>query len=126
MARDVDAADLTPASTDRGPDRQLEQSDLKELIRQALAALPDKVSREAVVLRDLQEFSYLEIAERLHLPEGTVNPASIGDALNLPGRSRVFRNNGHPGGRPQTEDPYECHHVPAPTMSSCSASMRRA
>ena len=71
MARDVDAADLTPASTDRGPDRQLEQSDLKELVRQALAALPDNL-REAVVLRDLQEFSYLEIAERLHLPEGTV------------------------------------------------------
>jgi RNA polymerase sigma-70 factor (ECF subfamily) len=71
MARDVDAADLTPASPDRGPDRQLEQSDLKELIRQALAALPDNL-REAVVLRDLQEFSYLEIAERLHLPEGTV------------------------------------------------------
>jgi RNA polymerase sigma-70 factor (ECF subfamily) len=71
MARDVDAADLSPASPDRGPDRQLEQLDLKALVRQALAGLPDSL-REAVVLRDLQEFSYLEIAERLRLPEGTV------------------------------------------------------
>ena len=71
MARDVDASNLTPASTASGPDRQLEQLDLKLLVRQALAALPASL-REAVVLRDLQEFSYLEIAERLHLPEGTV------------------------------------------------------
>lgn len=28
--------------------------------------------RDAVVLRDLQEFSYQEIADQLHLPEGTV------------------------------------------------------
>ena len=71
MARDVDAGELSPASPDRGPDRQLEQLDLKALVRQALAELPAAL-REAVVLRDLQEFSYLEIAERLHLPEGTV------------------------------------------------------
>jgi len=71
MARDVDASDLSPASPDRGPDRQLEAVHLKELVRLALAELPASL-REAVVLRDLQEFSYLEIAERLHLPEGTV------------------------------------------------------
>jgi RNA polymerase sigma-70 factor (ECF subfamily) len=71
MARDVDASNLSPASPDRGPDRQLEQVNLKALIRQALAELPAGL-REAVVLRDLQEFSYLEIAERLKLPEGTV------------------------------------------------------
>jgi RNA polymerase sigma-70 factor (ECF subfamily) len=71
MARDVNAADLTPASADRGPLSQLEQVGLKDLIRRALAELPPAL-REAVVLRDLQEFSYLEIAERLSLPEGTV------------------------------------------------------
>jgi RNA polymerase sigma-70 factor, ECF subfamily len=71
MARDVDASELSPASRDRGPESQLEQLDVKALVRQALAELPASL-REAVVLRDLQEFSYLEIAERLHLPEGTV------------------------------------------------------
>jgi RNA polymerase sigma-70 factor (ECF subfamily) len=71
MARDIDASSLSPVSRERGPDRQLEQLDLRQLLRQALAELPETL-REAVVLRDLQEFSYLEIAERLHLPEGTV------------------------------------------------------
>jgi RNA polymerase sigma-70 factor (ECF subfamily) len=71
MARDIDAATLTPASSDRGPYSQLEQADVKQLVKTALAELPETL-REAVVLRDLQEFSYLEIADRLHLPEGTV------------------------------------------------------
>src|SRR6188472_2542012 len=71
MARDVDAADLMPVSRDRGPHAELEQLDLRHLIRQALAELPEAL-REAVVLRDLQEFSYQEIADQLGLPEGTV------------------------------------------------------
>jgi RNA polymerase sigma factor (sigma-70 family) len=71
MAREIDASTLSPVSRERSPDRQLEQVDLKQLVRHALSELPPSL-REAVVLRDLQEFSYLEIAERLHLPEGTV------------------------------------------------------
>src|SRR5918995_1452182 len=71
MAREVDASQLMPASVERGPYAQLEQTGLKDMIRRALAELPPML-REAVVLRDLQEFSYLEIAERLALPEGTV------------------------------------------------------
>ena len=71
MARDVDASELNPVSRERGPYSQLEQTDLKQLIRQALAELPAPL-RQAVVLRDLQEFSYQEIADRLGLPEGTV------------------------------------------------------
>jgi RNA polymerase sigma-70 factor, ECF subfamily len=71
MARDVDASNLSPVSQERGPDRQMEATDLKALVKQALEALAPNL-REAVVLRDLQDFSYLEIAEKLHLPEGTV------------------------------------------------------
>jgi RNA polymerase sigma-70 factor (ECF subfamily) len=71
MARDVDASELSPVSRERGPYSQLEQVDLKHLIRQALAELPPTL-RQAVVLRDLQEFSYQEIADELGLPEGTV------------------------------------------------------
>lgn len=71
VARDVDASDLMPVSTERGPHGLLEQHDLKQRIRLALGELPPLL-REAVVLRDLQEFSYQEIADKLHLPEGTV------------------------------------------------------
>ena len=71
IARDVDASLLTPVSRDRGPYGELEHTDLRQLIRRGLAELPATL-REAVVLRDLQEFSYQEIADRLRLPEGTV------------------------------------------------------
>lgn len=71
MARDVDASELAPASHERSPLAQLEHSDLKSIIRRALAELPETL-RTAVMLRDLQEYSYQEIANQLGLPEGTV------------------------------------------------------
>jgi RNA polymerase sigma-70 factor (ECF subfamily) len=71
IARDVDARDLQPASSDRGPHAVAEHQDLRAMLRQALETLPSTL-RTAVVLRDLQELSYQEIAERLGLPEGTV------------------------------------------------------
>jgi RNA polymerase sigma-70 factor (ECF subfamily) len=69
--RQVDANELTPSAPDAGPIAALEQRDRVTLLRQALAKLPESL-RTAVVLRDLQELSYQEIADRLHLPEGTV------------------------------------------------------
>ena len=54
-----------------GPLAALEQRDRVDLLRQALGALPDTL-RAAVVMRDIQELSYQEIADRLRLPEGTV------------------------------------------------------
>ncbi len=71
MAREVDAADLMPVSRERGPHGELEQIDLRHLIREALSSLPPAL-KQAVMLRDLQEFSYQEIADQLGLPEGTV------------------------------------------------------
>ncbi len=69
--RDVDAGELSPASAGGGPLAALEQRDRVALLRQALGALPESL-RTTVVMRDLQELSYREIADRLHLPEGTV------------------------------------------------------
>ncbi|PWT79687.1 MAG: RNA polymerase subunit sigma-24 [Blastocatellia bacterium] len=69
--RDVDANELTPPSRDAGPIAALEQRDRVVLLRQALAHLPDTL-KTAVLMRDIQEMSYQEIADRLHLPEGTV------------------------------------------------------
>ncbi|HYT68418.1 MAG TPA: sigma-70 family RNA polymerase sigma factor [Vicinamibacterales bacterium] len=71
IARDVDSNDLQPATSERGPYAQAEHQDLRAQLRQALETLPVTL-RTAVVLRDLQELSYQEIADRLGLPEGTV------------------------------------------------------
>jgi RNA polymerase sigma-70 factor (ECF subfamily) len=59
------------------PDRRLEARDRRELILRALDGLGE-ISREAIVLKDLQEMSIEEICRTLGLPEGTV-------------KSRIFR-----------------------------------
>ena len=69
--RDVDASELSPAAPDEGPVAAIEQRDRVMLLRQALAALPESL-RTAVLMRDIQERSYQEIADTLRLPEGTV------------------------------------------------------
>jgi RNA polymerase sigma-70 factor, ECF subfamily len=69
--RDVNANELSPASHEPGPVAALEQQDRVELLKQAMAELPDTL-RTAVLMRDIQELSYQEIADRLRLPEGTV------------------------------------------------------
>jgi RNA polymerase sigma-70 factor (ECF subfamily) len=69
--RDVDAGELMPAAATPSAYAELEQRDRVTLLREALALLPTSL-RKAVTMRDLQELSYQEIAEREHLPEGTV------------------------------------------------------
>jgi RNA polymerase sigma-70 factor (ECF subfamily) len=67
----VDTTDLQPASRERTPYAVAEHLDLRAQLKQALETLPVTL-RTAVVLRDLQELSYQEIADQLGLPEGTV------------------------------------------------------
>jgi RNA polymerase sigma-70 factor (ECF subfamily) len=69
--REVDAAELVRASNDSGPFVALEQRDRVALLRHALGLLPPTL-RVVVLMRDIQELSYQEIADRLRLPEGTV------------------------------------------------------
>jgi len=69
--RAVDTDTLAPVSPDAGPIAALEHRDRVSLLREALATLPPAL-REAVVMRDLQELSYQDIATRLDMPEGTV------------------------------------------------------
>jgi RNA polymerase sigma-70 factor (ECF subfamily) len=69
--RDVDASELSPVSHDPAADTRLELRDRVTLLRQALDRLAPTL-RTAVMLRDIQELSYQEIADRLRLPEGTV------------------------------------------------------
>src|SRR3982751_4400922 len=93
IARDVDAADLQPASTDRSPQAIAEHEDLRAMLRQALETLPATL-RTAVVLRDLQELSYQEIADRLELPEGTVKSRINRGRLELARQLRKVQESG--------------------------------
>ena len=69
--RDIDPNELSPASHEISPMAHLEQRDRVVLLRHALAELPDTL-KTAVLMRDIQEMTYQEIADRLQLPEGTV------------------------------------------------------
>jgi RNA polymerase sigma-70 factor (ECF subfamily) len=69
--RDVDAGELSPVAQTISPMAALEHRDRVDLLKKALNQLAPAL-REAVLLRDIQELSYQEIAERQHLPEGTV------------------------------------------------------
>jgi len=71
LNRDLDVDVLAPASPDRSPLQILESQDQAALLRRALDRLPAAM-RTAVVLRDLQELSYEDIAQKLDLPDGTV------------------------------------------------------
>ena len=69
--RDVDAGELTPSAPGQNAYQALEQRDRVELVRKAMSELAPSL-RTAVMLRDIQELSYQEIADHLQLPEGTV------------------------------------------------------
>ena len=92
IARDVDSNDLQPATPDRGPYAQAEHQDLRAQLRQALESLPITL-RTAVVLRDLQELSYQEIADRLGLPEGTVKSRINRGRIELAHQLRRLQEN---------------------------------
>src|SRR5262245_27492168 len=69
--RDIDPSTLTPVSRDRSAYSQLELQDRVQLLRAALDTLPPTL-RTDVLMRDIQELTYQEIADRLAVPEGTV------------------------------------------------------
>jgi RNA polymerase sigma-70 factor (ECF subfamily) len=92
IARDVDTSDLQPATTERGPYAVAEHQALKAQLRQALETLPLTL-RTAVVLRDLQELSYQEIADRLGLPEGTVKSRINRGRIELAHQLRRLQEN---------------------------------
>src|SRR5690606_20298951 len=58
-------------SPDLGPDHQVEMAESLEIIRKEIAQLQEPF-RTAIILRDLQDLSYEEIAEVLNVSQGTV------------------------------------------------------
>jgi RNA polymerase sigma-70 factor, ECF subfamily len=63
--------DANMRSTAAGPDRAVQRSEMRRLVRDAIAKLPPK-QRAVVVLKDLENFQYGEIAKILHCSIGTV------------------------------------------------------
>lgn len=55
----------------RSPHDEAVRRELEGLVQAALAKVSPEL-REAVILRDLQDLDYKEIAQVLHIPEGTV------------------------------------------------------
>jgi len=100
--RSVDASELAPASRDPGPMAALEQRDRLTLLRDALAALPDPL-RKAVLMRDIHELSYQEIADRLGLPEGTVKSRINRGRAGLARQIRKLRGEHYSPSRPSSD-----------------------
>ena len=59
------------ADPSRPPDAQVQSRETRDAVHQALQKLSPEL-REAVILRDLQDMDYKEIAGALKVPEGTV------------------------------------------------------
>jgi RNA polymerase sigma-70 factor (ECF subfamily) len=71
FAREVDAATVQAESAGPSPQARVETQDRISLLREALRGLSPAL-RTAVLLRDIHELSYQEIAVRLGIAEGTV------------------------------------------------------
>ena len=70
LEAEYDKAEENPARYS-SPAKALEQRELSERVHAALLRISEDL-REAVILRDLEEFTYEEIADMLKLPLGTV------------------------------------------------------
>ncbi len=68
---EAEGARIDGSSVFETPERILLRASIDSDLQAALDALPD-VFRQAVWLRDVEEFTYAEIAEMLAIPQGTV------------------------------------------------------
>lgn len=82
-ASDVQADDLVDlAATTSGPDEDLEASSRRRLFYRALRRLTD-LSREVILLKEIQGLSLEEIARMLRIPLGTVKSRANRARLEL-------------------------------------------
>jgi len=73
LREEDDSLSLSDRLEDHGPspDDRLASKETQKMVQAALARLSPDL-REAVILRDLQDMDYREIAQTLNVPEGTV------------------------------------------------------
>lgn len=78
-----------------GPDELAEKKQLKELVRDAIESLSDE-HKQVLILRDIMDMSYKEIANMLNVNEGTIksriNRARAGLKKIIMQRSELFRD----------------------------------
>ena len=72
-SEESDSLSLSHQIQDQGPspDQRLQSREVQEMVQKALQKLSPEL-REAVILRDLQDMDYRDIALALKVPEGTV------------------------------------------------------
>lgn len=78
---DGEPVELDPVDGRQLPEEALLEDERKRAVRRAIASLPEKY-RTALVLRDIEDHSYEQIAAILELSEGTVK-SRINRARNL-------------------------------------------
>src|SRR6476646_8140731 len=73
LTEEGDGLSLSDQIEDKGPspDQRLQTREAQEMVQKALQKLSPEL-REAVILRDLQDMDYRDIALALKVPEGTV------------------------------------------------------
>ena len=71
VLRETDQVPVSASTGTPGPDKEAELTELKDVLREALGALPE-VQRQVVLLHDLEGWKHREIADRIGLPSGTV------------------------------------------------------
>ena len=78
-----------------GPEELAEKAQLKELLRDAMDSLADE-DRQVLILRDMMDLSYKEIADTLNVNEGTVksriNRARTGLKEIIIQRTELFKD----------------------------------
>jgi len=77
-----------------GPDDEAVTDEQAELVRRAVAQLPEHY-RSVVVLRHYEDLKFREIADVLEVPEGTVK-SRMAEALSLLNQSLKKTMSGHP------------------------------
>lgn len=90
-----EASDAWPEHAPANPETLLMRQDCDRVVQQALAALPLEF-REVVVLRELEELSYKEIAAIVGIPIGTVM-SRLGRGRKLLAKSLVSTVGGNDG-----------------------------
>ena len=126
--RDVDANELSPLSHDPEPGGGARAAGPRPAAAQAMAALPDTL-RTAVLMRDIQELSYQEIADKLRLPEGTVKSRINRGRTELARQIRKLRGDdfgpAERGAQSAREPTDECENRTTRQASPSSASAKR-
>jgi RNA polymerase sigma-70 factor (ECF subfamily) len=68
---DGEVSRITAGAADDGPSERALAAERRELVLRAIGSLPGEF-REIIILRDMQDHAYEEIAEQLEIPVGTV------------------------------------------------------